>query len=114
MASYDEILVNFNWFKHEVSEIEARIDPCIGLSFQTGCMNLPDEEWPDALADFRARYEEVGELVSDSDTVGYATGERRLRQIRNGLVTTARSYLRAEAEAEDAISTQILALIEDI
>lgn len=113
MATYDEIVANATWFRGQINAVDERIDPCIGLEFLTGCMHLPDEEWPDALAEFRAKYDECCDKISEDPQVGYATGVKQLRKISTGLSATARDYLRTEAAAESEISDKILALLND-
>jgi len=112
MAGYHEIRANDQWFRHQITELDALSDDCLGLHNATACMRLPDDSWPDDLAAFRTRYDELVDLVSGDGELGYGRGARRLGLLSSSLDATRRGYLRAEAAAETAISAEILELLD--
>lgn len=112
MATYDEIYANYRWFRQQIIAIGLIVDRCERLDRATSCVNVPDSEWPDALAQVQVKYGEVTGMVNGRGKVGYQTGTARLRHLAIGLHTTLQAYLRAEADSETEIRERILALLD--
>jgi hypothetical protein len=112
MATFDEIRVNGMWFKHQIQEIDQRSRQSGELSSKTGCMALDEAAWPENVQAFKDAYASMADSISTSSSTGYSTGSTRLKAISSGLHETAKAYLRAEAENEGAIRTEILDLLK--
>lgn len=112
MATYQQIEWNTGWFRAQIDAMDKAESDCQGLSFDIGCMHLDEGEWPEALQDFKKKYDESVEIIADDEEVGYAGGEKALDAISSTLLSTARAYIRAEAAAEETISSQILTLLD--
>jgi hypothetical protein len=112
VTTYEEIVVNRNWFKHQIEALEERAGECSQASGAVLCTFASG--WTAPLEEFRVAYEELLHEMSGETDMGYLTGRNRLEAAAELLEATLRAYIRAEADAEAAIRSQVLDLLDEI
>lgn len=109
--NYDVLKFRAEWFKGREDKLETAAEDLRCLSGKIGAVNYAwDEVY--LFAPLKPAYQAMVDALTSGDT-GCDKGAKLLDDLREGIVTTGREYLRTEAE-NAGIASEIESLIEDL